>query len=180
MPLSDRLDYEDARLFVRLYCLLQHQLVRDIKAKLFTSNRERAWCRYSGLAVVSDDFVPGNLYDISCSAGFDFLAVPLASSSAPRIDAQTELCEHTSFARLDMMSLNGEKTGAGLLGLVSAWIDPDSESAAIRQASTAAFRAEVEWAKFIGLQAIALPPPHDTIRVAGYAQVSFKPLPSWI
>jgi hypothetical protein len=79
-----------------------------------------------------------------------------------------------------MMSLNGEKTGAGLLGLVSAWIDPDSESAAIRQASTAAFRAEVEWAKFIGLQAIALPPPHDTLRAAGYAQVNFEPQPSWI
>lgn len=129
-------------------------------------------CRYTGLAVISDEPLAGHLHDVSVAAGFDFLAIPLASSIEPRLDAHSSAsCDRAAFARQDMISLNGERPASRLLGLVSDWIDPDSEDPQLRKASQAAFRTEVEWAKFLGLQAIAVPPPHNTLRPAGYAQV---------
>lgn len=124
--------------------------------------------------MISDEPLAGNLHEVSVASGFDFLAVPLATSLEPRLDAHSAkgaACDRAAFARQDMISLNGERTGSRLLGLVSDWIDPDSEDPTLRKASQAAFRAEVEWAKFLGLQAIAVPPPHSTLRPAGYAQV---------
>ena len=129
--------------------------------------------------MISEEPLAGNLHDVSVASGFDFLAIPLASSLEPSLDAHgtsRPACDRAAFARQDMISLNGERTGARLLGLVSDWIDPDSEDSTLRKSSQAAFRAEVEWAKFLGLQAIATPPPHSTLRPAGYAQVRMSRL----
>jgi PRMT5 TIM barrel domain len=126
--------------------------------------------KYVGLAVVSCESLTEKLHNISVASGFDFLATPLANTLEPRLESGAA-CERIAFARQDMISLNGERAGSRLLGLLSGWIDPDSEDVRYRDASQAAFRAEVEWAKFLGLQAIALPPPHNTSKPAGYAQV---------
>lgn len=126
--------------------------------------------RFVGLAVNSCEPIAGNLDAASQSAGFDFLAVPLASSLEPRID-RGDACGRMDFARQDMISIGDARPGSRLLGIVSPWIDPDSDDIKLRRASQIALRSEVEWSKYLGLQAVALPAPHCPQRATGYAQV---------
>lgn len=54
---------------------------------------------------------------------------------------------------------------------MSAWINPDSSCPALRQDSTAALKQELAWAAHLGLQAVILPPPPETMRSHNYAQI---------
>lgn len=126
--------------------------------------------RFVGLAVNSCEPIAGHLDAASQSTGFDFLAVPLASSLEPRIEL-ADACSRMHFARQDMISIGDERPGSRLLGIISPWIDPDSDYIKLRRASQIALRSEVEWSKYLGLQAVALPPPHAAQRATGYAQV---------
>eukprot|EP00892_Ulva_mutabilis_P000061 jgi/Ulvmu1/10055/UM006_0002.1 len=126
--------------------------------------------RFVGLAVNSCEPIAGHLESAQQSAGFDFLAVPLAKSLDSRIDLG-DACSRMDFARQDMISLGDERPGFRLLGIISPWIDPDSDDIKLRRASQIALRSEVEWSKYLGLQAVALPAPHSVQRAAGYAQV---------
>jgi len=129
--------------------------------------------RFVGLAVSSCEPIAGHLDDASQSAGFDFLAIPLAKSLEPRIDLR-DACSRMDFARQEMISAGDERPGSRLLGIVSPWIDPDSDDIKLRRASQIAMRSEVEWSKYLGLQAVALPAPHCVQRAAGYAQVPLR------
>lgn len=126
--------------------------------------------RFVGLAVSSCEPIAGHLDAASQSAGFDFLAVPLANSLEPRVDVG-DACGRMDFARQDMISVGDERPGSRLLGIVSPWIDPDSDNIKLRKASQIALRSEVEWSKYLGLQAVALPAPHCVHRATSYAQV---------
>lgn len=98
--------------------------------------------RFVGLAVNSCEPIAGHLETASQSAGFDFLAVPLANSLEPRVDLG-DACSRMDFARQDMISLGDERPGSRLLGTISPWIDPDNDDIKLRRASQIALRSEV-------------------------------------
>jgi type II protein arginine methyltransferase len=125
--------------------------------------------RFVGLALTSVDLLRKQVSELARPIGFDFLITPLARTPDRRA-ADVGKKDHLEFGREDMVSFDDEWHNK-LVGLVSPWIDPDSSDVELRRDSAAAFKMEVQWAKFLGMQAVVLPPPFDTSRVTGYAHV---------
>jgi PRMT5 TIM barrel domain len=90
-------------------------------------------------------------------AGFDFVATPIARSSARR-PASAHQAGHDSFARADMVGLDSHWAGK-VVGVTSSWIDPDSDDSGFRTESRVGLSAELDFARFCGLQAVILPAP---------------------
>jgi hypothetical protein len=61
-----------------------------------------------------------------------------------------------------------------VVGVTSAWIDPDSPVAPLRRDSAAALAQELSWAAHLNLQAVVLPPPPRGTASANYAQIINK------
>jgi hypothetical protein len=58
-----------------------------------------------------------------------------------------------------------------IVGKVSPWINPDASDAELAQRSAAALQQELNWAAFLGLQAVLLPTPQQHKGAFNFAQV---------
>jgi hypothetical protein len=58
-----------------------------------------------------------------------------------------------------------------IAGKVSPWINPDAADPKLAQRSAAALQQELNWAAFLGLQAVLLPPPQQAKGAFNFAQV---------
>ena len=127
--------------------------------------------KYCGLLVSRPTSVEAEVDNVARSAGFDFVASPLASKQE-RVQAPASALEYPDHIRHDLVA-DPDALSGKVVGCVSAWVDLDSRDPVLRRDSRAAFVAETRWAQFAGLQAIVLPAPHSSACCANYAQVRF-------
>ncbi len=67
-----------------------------------------------------------------------------------------------------------------MVGIVSPWIDADSDNAALRRDSAAALRQELQWAAHLSLQACIRPNVPNSAPESGCYPCEADPtLPSW-
>jgi hypothetical protein len=125
--------------------------------------------RFCGVLVSRPSALEFEVDIVAKRSGFDFVVTPLAATPE-RTSANRSTLEYPDFVREDFISHAGGRSSE-LVGLVSQWLDLDSEDAELRRDSRAALQMEVSWAQFTGLQAVLLPCPVTFTDTLGYGQV---------
>lgn len=125
--------------------------------------------RFCGVLVSRPSELEHEVDIVARGSGFDFVVTPLAATPE-RTSANRNTLEYPEFIREDFISHDGEWSSK-LVGLVSQWLDLDSEDGELHRDSRAALQMEVSWAQFTGLQAVILPRPVIFTDALGYGQV---------
>eukprot|EP00252_Welwitschia_mirabilis_P023148 TRINITY_DN6476_c0_g1_i2.p1 TRINITY_DN6476_c0_g1~~TRINITY_DN6476_c0_g1_i2.p1 ORF type:complete len:665 (-),score=128.63 TRINITY_DN6476_c0_g1_i2:370-2364(-) len=106
----------------------------------------------------------------SLNEGFDFVVLPLVDPNYRPSQASEDPDRGSvpPFAGSDL-DLNPAQWNSHVVGLISPWIDLDSEDNEIRLDSETALRQEISWASHLSLQACILPTPKGS-SCANYAR----------
>eukprot|EP00798_Chlamydomonas_sp_ICE-L_P014068 gene14068-20013_t len=127
--------------------------------------------KYSGLEIPFQKNIEPILKD-ALLCGFDFVVSPLVRDdyrppSGPIDKGQLS----TPYTPDDVLYLPSCSMNSQVVGLVSPWINTDSDDEAVRRESVTELKQELAWAGHLGLLAVVLPPPPQPMRAANYSQV---------
>ncbi|EPS62792.1 hypothetical protein M569_11997, partial [Genlisea aurea] len=130
---------------------------------------DKSESRYCGVEADFDDDVP-SLLSYSLRGGFDFIVVSLMDPSyrPSLLNDEARRSHSLPFAGSDLV-LSPAQWSCNVVGLISSWIDLDSEDETLRNDSAIALKQEIAWASHLSLQACILPTPKGS-SCANYAK----------
>eukprot|EP00878_Enallax_costatus_P044982 GHUV01053801.1.p1 GENE.GHUV01053801.1~~GHUV01053801.1.p1 ORF type:complete len:154 (+),score=24.80 GHUV01053801.1:28-489(+) len=126
--------------------------------------------RYAGVEINYAHDIAGAMQEyLLC--GFDFVVAPLVQPGYEQPALQLpESGEVQARLRKELM-LTSASWGGQIVGKISDWINPDSSDADMASKSSNALQQELNWAAFLGLQAVLLPTPAAAPNTYNMAQV---------
>eukprot|EP00775_Hariotina_reticulata_P012234 gene12234-12372_t len=107
--------------------------------------------------------------------GFDFVVAPVVQPGyeQPALQLQEGVAIEPRI-RKELM-LASASWGGQIVGKTSSWIDPDSEDPQTAAKGAQALLQELNWAAFLGLQAVLIPSPAHPAAAFNFAQILNQP-----
>lgn len=104
------------------------------------------------------DFVDiSNILNVAAKSHLEFVVIPLFHPRLRRDDLNISDTRQSAVTRSDL-TLTSQQWISNVIGLLSEWIDLDSEAKNVLSSSMKAFKQEMSWATHLSLQVVILPP----------------------
>ncbi|KIY97450.1 putative Protein arginine N-methyltransferase 5 [Monoraphidium neglectum] len=114
--------------------------------------------RFAGVEIpFAHDVADAMQAELLC--GFDFVVAPLVDSAHQQPALELPPGETAAPRTRRELMLSSAQWGGQIVGKTSEWIHPDSSDADLAARSARALAQEIEWASFLGLQAVVVQPP---------------------
>ncbi|KAI8473882.1 MAG: PRMT5 arginine-N-methyltransferase-domain-containing protein [Monoraphidium minutum] len=126
--------------------------------------------RFAGVTIpFVHDVAEGMQAELLC--GFDFVVAPLVDPAHTQPALELPPGEMAAPRTRRELMLSSAQWGGQIVGRTSEWIDPDSSDRELAARSGRALAQELEWASFLGLQAVVVAAPPNLGKAVNFSRI---------